>query len=88
MPNRTEWMIAHSVTVTGTAKPNELKDEGGNGNAVAAVRIQRTSGVGAVIIEGRPDDLLRVAHEFLEQVQELDRATQDSPQLRSLYGRV
>jgi len=88
MTNRTEWMIAHSVVVEGTALPNMIRDKDGVGNTVAAIRIQRTSGVGALIIEGQPGDLLRVAHQILAAAEEIDQATEDSPALRAMYGRV
>lgn len=88
MPNRTEWMIAHSVVVEGTALPNMIRDKDGTGNTVAAIRIQRTSGVGALIIEGQPGDLLKLAHNILAVAENIEIETNESPALRSLYGRV
>lgn len=83
--NRTEWMIAHSVVVEGTAVPNMIRDKVGVGNTVAAIRVQRKSGVGAVIIEGTPGDLLAIAHQFLAAAEEIDRETEAQAQLRALY---
>jgi len=86
--NRTEWMIAHSITVQGHARPNQHADEDGVGNTVACLVIQRNSGIGTLVIEGRPEDLLRVAAAITRAAEEIDRATEDSPELRSLYGRT
>jgi hypothetical protein len=86
--NKTEWMIAHSVTVRGHARPQQYTAEDGVQNSVAAMVIQRLSGVGTLVIEGRPEDLLRVAGEFKAEAERIAAEIEASPGLRSLYGRV
>lgn len=85
--NRTEWMHAPSVTVQGHARPGSYVSEDGEFNTVGALMLQRNSGIGTLIIEGRPEDLLRVAAAITRAAEEIDRATEDSADLRSLYGR-
>lgn len=86
--NKTTWMHAASVAVQGHARPGTYTAEDGETNTVGALMIQRRSGIGTLIIEGRPEDLLRVAAAITRAAEEIDRATEDSPALRSLYGRT
>lgn len=85
--NKTEWMFARAVTVKGTANPGRMTDEDGETNSVAALMIQRTSGVGTLIIEGRPEELTALAEQILETAMAIETATNLSPALKSLYGR-
>jgi len=84
--NRTEWMIAHSVLVEQTARPGVFTDSEGERNAVAAIKIGRTSGVGAVIIEGRPDDLVAFAQRVTDAAALIQVDTAMTPELGRLYG--
>lgn len=86
--NRTEWMIARNVTVKGTANPGRITDNDGETNSVAALLIQRTSGIGTLIIEGRPEELTALAEQILETAMAIETETNLSPSLRSLYGRT
>jgi hypothetical protein len=86
--NRTEWMHAASVTVQGHARPRQHTDEDGEQNSVACLVIQRKSGIGTLVIEGRPEDLLRVAAALTRAAEAIETETNLSPALRSLYGRV
>lgn len=86
--NKTDWMFARTVTVKGTANPGRMTDEGGETNTVAALMIQRNSGIGTLIIEGRPEELTALAEQILETAMAIETATNQSPALRSLYGRT
>lgn len=84
---RTEWMHARSVVVEATAIPHQIEDDKAETNSIAAVRISRASNVGAVVIEGRPEELLAFARTLTAAVEQVDRDTDDDPRLLALYGR-
>jgi hypothetical protein len=85
---RTEWMMPRSVTVESTAIPRIFVDDKGEENSVAAIRIRRNSGVGAVVIEGRPEDLVEFARQVTVAARQAAGDTDATPELRALYGRT
>jgi glutamine amidotransferase-like uncharacterized protein len=86
--NRTEWMIAQNVTVSGLAHPGQYEDNQGTHNDVAAIVIQRTSGIGTVVLEGRPESLVELAQKITDAAARITVTTYSDEKLMSLYGRT
>lgn len=86
--NKTEWMIAPHVHVEGMAKPGHYTDSEGETNEVGALMIQRSSGIGTLIIQGRPEDLLEVATKLVAAAEAIVAVTELSDGLKRLYGRL
>lgn len=86
MARHIEWLPAYYVSVDSTAEPGVFADEGTE-NIAAAIRITSLDGSG-IIIDGPPDQLVRVAEKILDEARLAVVLTNRSPQLRALYGRV
>jgi hypothetical protein len=86
MTNQIAWLSARFVDIDGSAKPGSYDDGHGNRNAVAAVRIASQHNGDAIILEGRPEDLLARGREIMRTIEGVVEQTMRDPELRRLYG--
>ena len=85
----TEWLDAYYTQVDATAQPGTFTATDGFGvNTVAAIRVGSTFSGDGVVIQGPPEQLVRVAEKMLDEARMLVVLTNKSAQLRALYGRV
>jgi hypothetical protein len=84
----TEWLDAYYVQVDGTAQPGMfVAEDGTTTNAVAAIRIGSTFSGDGVILQGPPEQLVRIAERILDEARLSVISTNKHAQLRALYGR-
>jgi hypothetical protein len=80
------WLNAARVDIDGAARPRSFID-GDSANDVAAVRItSQFVSEDQVIIQGRPEDLLAMAHALVRTAELVVEQTMRDPELRRLYG--
>ena len=80
-----EWLNANQTQVSGTATPGEFENDGSE-NVVACITITSQFSDDGVCIQGRPDDLVSLAHRILNAANGVKSDTNSTPHLRSLYG--
>lgn len=88
MTDRIQWLTAREVEVGGTARPNTYHRIDGTTNDVAAVRISSIHNGDGLVLEGRPEDLVATAREFLRAAEQIVEVTMRDPDLRRMYGIV
>lgn len=80
-----EWLNANQTQVSGTATPREFENDGSE-NEVACITITSQFTDDGVCIQGRPDDLVALAHRILNAANGVKSDTNSTPHLRALYG--
>jgi len=82
------WTSARYTRVEATATPGAVKSgDNGETNEVATIILRGPIGVDAALaIEGRPEDLVALARQFMAAAEAITRTTMRDPALRRLYG--
>lgn len=82
-----EWGSARYTYIHGTATPGEI-EHGDDANSTAAMQITYGSDGDALVIEGRPEDLVALFRGALDTAQAILMETVRSPELRRMYGEM
>lgn len=86
MTRHVEYISAAMVEVGGAAKPDAIDLGDGEQNSVACLTLGDAGNGSLIVIEGRPEQLVKIAKELHRTAVLIREATQHNPELLALYG--